>query len=246
VIAVLLLGGIALTMTLGPFSYAMICIVWLTLPGSALDALVARLPRRAGWRLARLRGRIVRAWSRSQKARQPPPPFAWWPRLREGLLLAMVVVELANLLDSNRAVPKPLKTDAGRFVWQHSYKPYLRGLQGWSMFAPNAPEEDGTMVIDAVTRSGRHVDPFTGSAPDFEQVRRGLVTHSIAVSDYLLAMRDEKNKRYRHDLRRYLRRYSPTDPIVSAEVWWVKHQSPKRGSYQPGPLTKQQLWRIKT
>lgn len=248
VIAVLLHGGIALIMTLGPFSYAMICLVWLTLPGSVLDAVAARLPRRLGWRLARQRARLVRAWrgrfaaaAKGDGARVP----AWWPRARDSALGVMLVIEVVNLFSYNRSIPQVLKTSAGRFIWEHSYKPYLRGMQGWSMFAPNAPEEDGTLVIDAVTKSGRHVDPFTGATPDFEQVRRGGVPHSIAVSDYLLSMRDAKNKRYRHDLRRYLRRYSPSDPIVSAEVWWVSHKSPKRGVYTPGPLRKEQLWKIK-
>lgn len=253
VMAVLLHGGIALLMTLGPFSYAMICLVWLTLPGASLDAVVARLPRRLGWRLARLRGRLLRAWRRTfykvpakgEAKHDVPRAPAWWSRLREAALGLMLVVELANLLSYNRAIPQALKTNAGRFLWEHSYKPYLRGMQGWSMFAPNAPEEDGTLVIDALTKSGRRIDPFTGTAPDFEQVRRGLVPHSIAVSDYLLSMRDAKNKRYRHDLRRYLRRYSASDPIVSAQVWWVSYKPPPRGAYTPGPLRKQQLWKIK-
>lgn len=252
VMALLLHGGIALIMTLGPFSYAMICIVWLTLPGAALDAALSRLPRRLGWRWAMLRARLLRVWRKTFQGRGQGRGSigsgvpAWWPRLREAGLGLMLVVELSNLFNYNRSVPQALKTKASRYLWEHSYKPYLRGMQGWSMFAPNAPEEDGTLVIDAVTKSRRHIDPFTGKPPDFEQVRRGAVPHSIGVSDYLLAMRDAKNKRYRHDLRRYLRRYSPADPIVSAQVWWVSYKSPKRGVYVPGPLHKEQLWKIKT
>ena len=102
------------------------------------------------------------------------------------------------------------------------------------------------MVIDALTRSGRHVDPFTGQVPDFEQVRRGLLPYSIAVSDYLFNMRNARSKRYRHDLRRWLRRYgSGKDRIVSADVWWVSYVPPRRGSFQPGPLKKELLWKIK-
>jgi hypothetical protein len=249
VMAVLLHGGIALIMTLGPFSYAMICLVWLTLPGSVLDALAARLPRRLGWSLARQRARLVRGWRqrfgtavKRDGARLP----AWWPRAREAALGAMLVIEVANLLSYNRAIPEVLKTSAGRFIWEHSYKPYLRGMQRWSMFAPNAPEEDGTLVIDAVTKSGRHVDPFTGTTPDFERLRRGGTPHSIAVSDYLLSMRAAKNKRYRQDLSHYLRGYSPSDPIVSAQAWWVSRKSPRRGVHTPGPLRKEQLWKLKT
>ncbi|HKY36819.1 MAG TPA: HTTM domain-containing protein [Polyangiaceae bacterium] len=243
-------AGIALTLTLGPFSYVMICLVWLCLPGGALDAVRSRLPRRLGWRLAQKRARLLsrlRRWRGSS----PPRRFDWFglgsfgPRLREAVLGLMLVVELCSLLQSNRAIPKALKP--GHHEWLLAYKAYLRGWQGWSMFAPNAPDEDGTMVIDAVTKSGRHIDPFTGQAPDFEQVRRGVVPHSIAVSDYLFNMRNSRNRRYRHDLRRYLRRYADADDrIVSAEVFWVSYVPPKRGSHEPGPIKKELLWKIKT
>ncbi len=246
VLALLLHGGIALCLTLGPFSYAMLCLIWICLPGATLDAARRYVPLRL-WRPgARLHARLVRAFHRRLPAAEAEPAAAappWLPRAREAAFGMMLVVELCNLLASNRAIPRALRLDEPR--WLLAYKPFLRGFQGWSMFAPEAPKEDGTLVIDAVTKRGRHVDPFTGQAPDFEQVRRGLVPHSIAVSDYLLNMRNAKHKRYRHDLRRYLRRYSPSDPIVSAEVYWVSYVPPPRGSYQPGPLRKESLWKIK-
>jgi hypothetical protein len=242
-------GGIALFLTLGPFSYVMICLVWLSMPASALDAAVRQLPHRACWRLARRRARLVRSLKR-RLAVATAPRFEWFglarhgSRLREGALLVMLAVELCSLLGSNRAVPAALRVE--RRDWLLLYKPYLRGRQGWSMFAPNAPEQDGTMVIDATTKSGRHVDPFTGQEPDFEQVRRGLVPYSIAVSDYLFNMRNERNKRYRHDLRRWLRRYAAGgDRIVSAEVWWVSYTPPPRGSAEPGPPKRELLWKVK-
>jgi hypothetical protein len=250
VLAVGLHGGIALTLTLGPFSYVMICLVWLCVPGAALDAVRRYLPRRLGWRLAHQRTRLLRSLRRFRSG-APARRFGWFglgrfgSKLREAVLGLMLVVELASLLQSNRAIPKALKPS--HHEWLLAYKAYLRGWQGWSMFAPNAPEDDGTMVIDAVTKSGRHIDPFTGQRPDFEQVRRGVVPHSIAVSDYLFNMRNARNSRYRHDLRRYLRRYADADDrIVSAEVFWVSYVPPKRGSHEPGPIRKELLWRIKT
>jgi hypothetical protein len=243
-------GGIALTLTLGPFSYVMLCLVWLCQPGSALDALRGRLPRRPGWWLARRRGRALRALRRWFGGAEPRR-FDWFglarfgPKLREGVLGLMLVIELANLLGSNRAIPSALKL--GQHDWLLAYKRITRGWQGWSMFAPNAPEEDGTMVIDAVTQRGGHVDPFTGEPPDFEAVRRGVVPHSIAVSDYLFNMRNRRHKRYRNDLRRYLRGYgSGPDRIVFAQVYWVSYVPPKRGAHEAGPIKKELLWKIKT
>jgi hypothetical protein len=250
VLALGLHGSIALTMTLGPFSYVMMCLVWVCVPGAALDAVARYVPRRIGLRLAHQRARLLFRLRRFQ-GQAAPSRFEWlkmakWgPKVREALLGLMLVVELGSLLQSNRAIPKALKP--GHQPWLLAYKGYLRGWQGWSMFAPNAPEEDGTMVIDAVTKSGRHIDPFTGKTPDFEQVRRGVVPHSIAVSDYFFNMRSSRNSRYRHDLRRYLRRYADGDDrIVSAQVFWVSYVPPKRGSYEPGPIKKELLWKIKT
>jgi hypothetical protein len=256
-LAVLLHGSIALSLTLGPFSYAMICLVWLSVPGEALDELAARLPRRGGARLLRLRANALRGWQRlfvrAKTAGTAPPPqtrplsiqiAGRVVPLREVAVVVMMLAETCDILSQNRAVPSFLKVPGDS--WAVLYKPYVRARQGWSMFAPNAPEEDGTLVVDAVTESGRHVDPFTGNAPDFDQVRRGVVPHSIALSDYLFNMRSKDNSRYRRELKRYLRglRYNG-ERLVASEQWWVSYTPPRRGSYEPGPLKKELLWKMK-
>jgi hypothetical protein len=253
VLALLLHGGIALCLTLGPFSYAMICLVWLTLPGEVLDAVARRASRRRGWGWARMRARVVRALRRRLYASRSAPvvvvPQAWRKRLialRELLLAGMLIVEGTNVLASNRGIPKLLQVHQP--TWLLAYKLPLRAIQAWSMFAPDAPRDDGTMVVDALTTGGRHVDPFTGAAPDFEQVRRGLVPHSIALSDYFLAMRSRQSSRYRRDLSRYLKTYSAPgsgERLRSAVVWWVSYVPPPRGTTEPGPLKKELLWRLK-
>lgn len=242
--------GIALCLTLGPFSYAMMCLVWLSVPGEALDELVLRTQRwrRFGWRLAGLRARAVARLS-SWRLPRLALPSLWQRRghvLREVVLGYMLLVETGSVLCSNPGVPRALRVRPGPLI--NGYKPYVRGFQGWSMFAPDAPTEDGTMVVDAVTRSGRHLDPFNGHATDFDQIRVGLEPHSIALCDYFFAMRDSRNSRYRLDLARYVRS-SPyakkDDPFVAVEAWWVSYVPPARGSYEPGPLQKERLWRTK-
>ena len=37
---------------------------------------------------------------------------------------------------------------------------YPHIFEGWSLFSPEAPLSDETVVVDAVTRDGRHVDPY--------------------------------------------------------------------------------------
>lgn len=251
VLALLLHAAIALSLTLGPFSYAMICLVWASLPGAALDAAGARLPRRWGWRWAHLRARWVRGLGQqlthTPRAARAGAGFPLRGReLREIVLGLMMLVETGSVLTSNRAVPRWLQAAVPH--WLAAYKPYLRGFQGWSMFAPDAPREDGTMVVDALRRDGRHIDPFTGKAPDPDAIRRGLAPHSIALSDYFFAMRDSRHARYRRALSRYLQRLSKAgtpDQLVAAEFTWVSYEPPPRGSYTPGPLKQQSLWKAK-
>jgi hypothetical protein len=166
--------------------------------------------------------------------------------MREALLVGMLFVEGVSLLGMNRAAPKLLRVTPG--PWVSGYKPYLRGFQGWSMFAPDAPKEDGTMVVDAVTLGGEHIDPFTGQPPSWQQIRDGLPPHSIALSDYFLSMRDNRNARYRSDLARYLKRLPvavPEDRLRYAEFWWVSYVPPARGYYEPGPIKKERLFKLK-
>jgi hypothetical protein len=244
--------GIALCLTLGPFSYSMICLLWLAMPGTALDAVARRVSTRGFWRLARYRARAARALRRAlfRGASSSWTLSAAWAaraaRAREAVLAFMLLVEGASVLSSNRAIPRALRANPPR--WLLAYKPYLRGYQGWSMFAPDAPREDGTLVVDATTRSGRHIDPFTGQAPDGELIRRGLAPHSIALSDYLFAMRDSHNAHYRRALAHYLQHLQPEnspDAISRVEFWWASYEPPARGSYEPGPIRKQKLWNLK-
>ena len=37
---------------------------------------------------------------------------------------------------------------------------YPHIFEGWSLFSPDAPLSDETVCVDAVTRDGRHVDPY--------------------------------------------------------------------------------------
>ncbi len=48
----------------------------------------------------------------------------------------------------------------------------LRFLQGWFMFSPNPVMDDGTIVVDAITVDGRHLDPFTGQAAELRSDER--------------------------------------------------------------------------
>ncbi len=255
VLAIGLHGSIALIMTLGPFSYAMLSLVSLTLPPQVLEGIGRRLPAR--WRLRSLRARaralafVARRWSR------PVSPLPHSPArqalqglgatLREGILSVLILVNTLQVAVDNRAIRRVVHVkQPAAFA---TLVGYLRMIQSWNMFAPVAPKRDGMVVVDATTAGGRHIDPFTGKAPDFEIGVYAPVPHSLQVTDYLFSIQLRDNERYRGQLRDYLVRWHTlagrpeVDRIVSYDVWWADHQSPAPGSKQPTDFHRNLVFR---
>jgi hypothetical protein len=307
--------GIALTMTLGPFSYAMIALDLLLLPGEALDyvrdrwlttrddvvltirgdemgprwvaALYrtlsagrftvetdphadARFATRLGEGAQAAEGDVEEAQALLEAALAPPvrlvakglAPLArlqlgWdapWVDLpktrrlpltswRESLVGLFIVGMLLQMSVDNPAVPKWLRfAPPGPLKVMNDYP---RLIQAWNMFSPDAPIDDGILVVDAVTVSGQHIDPFTGAEPDFERVHHRPVAQSTAMADYLTAIHMDSNRRHRRDFERYVfewhnrQKLPATQRIMSFEAYWVSHDSPKPGSVEPTNLRKE-------
>jgi hypothetical protein len=188
---------------------------------------------------------VVRSWLAMPPVPSPPPE----PRpplepleqalagLREtsaGLVLLAVLMQISA---DNPAVPAGLRRAPPRPL--SALVLYPRLLQGWKMFAPDAPTEDGIGVVDAVTLGGRHVDPFTGREPDLDHALDGPVPHDLMVSDYLFAIQMEANQRYHRDLRSYLEEWHTrtgrerNERITQYKVYWVSHDSPPPGQTRP-------------
>ena len=121
----------------------------------------------------------------------------------------------------------------------------LRLYQGWRMFAPEPPYEDGKLVVDGRTSDGRKIDPLTGQEPDFNPETRVGWGHNQFWCDYHLKMYFARYAGYRQHFREYLERYQlrtkhPADQLVAFDVWWVNDKSPPPGSIhgQPQPPVK--------
>jgi hypothetical protein len=242
-LSVALHTGIALLMTLGPFSYAMMALVVSVVPAGALVWLGERVPATQRRRLARLHATaIARLAPHLERASLPRPAKAPWPweKLREG---SVVVLMLALATELTRANPA-IKLKLPQPEWLHAAIYYPRLTQRWLMFAPEAPLEDGMTVIDAVTVKGVHVDPFTGEAPDFDVLDKGPVPHAMEVADYLFQVHFDFNKAYHRELGRYLERWherdgrGPDDKLVSFQAFWLERDSPKPGSLEGGPVSR--------
>jgi predicted DCC family thiol-disulfide oxidoreductase YuxK len=79
--------------------------------------------------------------------------------LREAGVAVLLVVLVSETLFINQAVPSFLKFKQPSWIMQ--LVAYPRLIQAWSMFASDAPTTDETVVVDALTADGRHVDPYS-------------------------------------------------------------------------------------
>ncbi|NUP06239.1 MAG: hypothetical protein HOW73_09290 [Polyangiaceae bacterium] len=108
----------------------------------------------------------------------------------------------------------------------------MRFLQGWFMFSPNPVTVDGTIVVDAVTADGRHLDPFSYAPPDFDLIHAKSYGYNQIWSDYFNRIQGDGARAYQKPMLEYLRRLpertgKPNDTLVSGEVYWVSDHNPK-------------------
>jgi hypothetical protein len=165
--------------------------------------------------------------------------------LREIAVLAMfagaVNQAMVELWVVNRRIkvpqPEPLR------VLSHK----LRFLQGWFMFSPNPVMDDGTIVVDALTVDGRHIDPFTGKEPNWDLSNAKSLRHSQIWCDYFNRMHLSQNSGFRDAMKEYMYRLPDRtgraeDAIVSGEVFWVQDMNPKWGERQSYKYEKVKLF----
>lgn len=119
------------------------------------------------WLLRRLHG-----WTQGTDERPPRPDLLpvtrWvWGWVKLVAPAAVLVAVISQLLMENWGVHTAIKLHT-RPAWMTGIIEYLTIPQGWSMFAPDPPREDGRLVVDATLTDGSHVDLLTAKPPDFE------------------------------------------------------------------------------
>jgi len=122
----------------------------------------------------------------------------------------------------------------------------FRLLEGWGMFAPEPPYDDGHVVVDARTKDGRKIDPFTRKLPDFDPYTTTGWGHEQFWCDYNNRIRFDWHVPNRQHLREYLKHWheyygTPADELVAFEVWWVGDKSPPPGTQRGVPEPPQKL-----
>jgi Vitamin K-dependent gamma-carboxylase len=211
------------------------------LPLGPLVAWLFRLPR-----FARLVEATIAAFARYVSADVAPPLPSSVPRfrglLREAVAAALLLAFVNELLASEQSSRPTLHlpyVEAARAPLHE-----LRIFQDWGMWAPEPPKVDGTLVVDALTVDGRHIDPFqleragrSASAPNFDLVH----TRSLGLGQ-MWGMYFERVHDRAPDLWpamvTYLRALPrrtghPEDALVSADVYWVSVTVPGPTRIEP-------------
>ena len=160
--------------------------------------------------------------------------------LREGCVAIVICAATAEMLNANAAVPVSLHFE--RPQWLRALVEYPRTLQAWRMFAPHAPLEDYMIEIDAVTRLGKHVDPYNAIAsrvpgPGYTSIPARLHQNQFFTA-YSLFIWMPPYAPYLTALREWILRYptrtgNPNDAIVSFKAYKLSDTSPAPGQTQP-------------
>jgi hypothetical protein len=157
----------------------------------------------------------------------------------EALVLVLVACCGSQVLIENRAVPKWLKPEK-RPDWMTAVVVYPRLFQGWSMFAPSPPSDDGRVVVDGVTKDGRKLDPLTGQEPTFEvQPKDGFRMNQIW-GDWHRRIGEQRFEGYLEGVREMIKNYhvvtgEKQNELRSFEVWFVNERIPPPGHKRAAP-----------
>jgi predicted DCC family thiol-disulfide oxidoreductase YuxK len=163
---------------------------------------------------------------------------------REALIAVVLVGAVIQAANDNQFVNRRVRVR--RPDWVVAPVNTFRLLEGWGMFAPEPPYDDGHVVVDARTKDGRKLDPFTGKLPDFDPYTRTGWGHEQFWCDYNNRIRFDWHVPNRQHLREYLKHWheyygKPADELVAFEVWWVGDKSPPPGKERGEPEPPQKL-----
>jgi predicted DCC family thiol-disulfide oxidoreductase YuxK len=158
--------------------------------------------------------------------------------LREGAVLAFLITLVSETLFINAAIPKILKHEQP--LWIKRLVAYPRLIQAWSMFASDAPVGDQTMVVDAVTVDGRHVDPYSEVTSRYKNPGRNEIPDRLDNDSFVFnySGRIPTSGSYQQALTEWILAYhertgNPNDRIIGFDAYEVDDDSPPVGQLKP-------------
>jgi hypothetical protein len=156
----------------------------------------------------------------------------------QALVLLLMAAAISQVCVENRIVRPWVPFQQPQLL--HDIVAYTRLNQGWAMFAPDVPRDDMTVMVDAITEDGRHVDPYNESAaqrgvPWLDEIPEYL-GYNVRFCNYAarLAGRKELHDILSDWIFAYDRRTGrPRDRVVSFEAFIVTQQNPAPGETGP-------------
>jgi predicted DCC family thiol-disulfide oxidoreductase YuxK len=153
---------------------------------------------------------------------------------REVAVLLLLTTLVSETLFINAAVPKFLKHKQPSWIMQ--LVAYPRLIQAWSMFAADAPTTDESVVVDAVTVDGRHVDPYSEVASRYRNPGHDRIPPRLDNDSFFFnySSRIPFKPEYFMALQEWILRYPertgrPEDAITKFDAWIVEDDSPPPG-----------------
>jgi predicted DCC family thiol-disulfide oxidoreductase YuxK len=161
------------------------------------------------------------------------------PLVRELAVAVTLVVLAAEVSVVNPAVPPALRWEH-RPEWMVAAIQYTRLFQSWSLFSPDAPTTDEMVVVDAVTRDGRHVDPFNRAGSRVWALPLDRIPVRLGQDSFFCdyTVRIPETHQYQQAFIEWVLRYpertgSPEDTITSFDAYVLRQTSPAPGAHEP-------------
>jgi predicted DCC family thiol-disulfide oxidoreductase YuxK len=166
--------------------------------------------------------------------------------LNQALVAVLLVAATGETLTYNESVPSALHYPQPDVL--QAIIDYGRLIQSWRMFAPEAPEQDIMISVEATTVDGRLVDPYNEVAsrvkrPPFRGVPPRLGNDQFFTT-YSLVIPAERSRAYwgafeQWILSYHLRTKNPKDRITGYTAYVVSDLSPSVGKRRPSAPKKE-------
>ncbi|HEU5075085.1 MAG TPA: HTTM domain-containing protein [Polyangiaceae bacterium] len=193
--------------------------------GGVLHACSSRLLRARGMWAQRLGLDLPALAEQAEPSRAVLALRRWARAVGTVALVFLLAVCTSQVLLENRAVPTRLKPTS-RPEWVSALVVYGRMFQGWSMFAPDPPREDGWVVVDGRTADGRKLDPLTGRAPNFSLSLPYGPDFSAQWEAFNMRIHEKRFSTYYPGFQDFLKNHhllsgKPADALIAFDVWYV-------------------------
>jgi hypothetical protein len=191
--------------------------------------------------------RMAVAHAAARRAPAPSPARQWWSRGLAGAREIAVVVAMVALgsqvLMENKVIPAKYKVQS---KWMQQFVTYPRLFQGWFMFSPDVPTGERMVYVDALTVTGRHVDPYNEAGSRVADLPVERIPPHMEQNEFWcdFTNRVPDNDTYWKPLKAWIFDYpnrtgNPDDRIVSFEAKLFEQDNPPPGEREPrNPRTR--------